>query len=278
MAINRDIYLDTRMMISRLESLFPASAQHPGLSSPAHAGLAALLQRLSTESAFAQAVRLIPSQSPMLRDEKFVKDREQFGGGKGRGVQISAQVRAEALVHMGQIFGILELLLADGRDWIAGTEHVSLADLEAVWPVDWVINDLRPPKEHFSAEKYQKVFAWQARFRALVKERMKANEKAVAVITGEQATPFVLGAGFSEEEKLTVDQSDPTGLKEGEEVEVFPTDGGGFFHQDRGKLVGLSGGEVVIVKDVQGTGKQIRVHAPRWQFRVRRVKGEKGKL
>jgi hypothetical protein len=75
-----------------------------------------------------------------------------------------------------------------------------------------------------------------------------------------------------------VDGEDPTGLREGEVVEVFPTDGGGFFHQDRGRLVGLSAGEVVIEKEVQGTGKKIRVHAPRWQFRVRRVKGGKEKL
>jgi hypothetical protein len=264
-------------MLSRLETLFPPSAEHPGLSTPSSAALAAVLQKLSTESAFSQAVRLIPAESPALKDPKFLKDREQFGGGKGRGVQISPQVRAEALVHMVQIFEILELLLADGRNWIGGTKEVGMADLEALWPVDWVINDLRPEKKFLSEEKFPKTFAWQKRFRALVKERTKANEKAVRVIKGEQATPFVLGAGLSEE-KLSVDESDPTGLKEGDEVEVFPTDGGGFFHQDKGKLVGLSSGEVVIVKDVEGTGKQIRVHAPRWQFRVRRLKGEKSKL
>jgi hypothetical protein len=135
MAIGRDIYVDSRLMISKLDSLFPASASHPGLSHPQHAGLASLLQKLSTESAFSQVVRLIPAENPLMKDAKFLKDREQFGG--GRGIKASPAARQEATVHMQQIFAILESLLVDGRPWIAGTEEPSLADLEGVWPIDW---------------------------------------------------------------------------------------------------------------------------------------------
>ena len=45
--------------------------------------------------------------------------------------------------------------------------------------------------------------------------------------------------GFAEE-NIDVDESDPSGLKAGEWVEVWPTDSG-IRHRDQGSLVGLSG-------------------------------------
>ena len=38
MAIGREVYVDTRIMIAKLEELFPASAEHPRLSMPETTG------------------------------------------------------------------------------------------------------------------------------------------------------------------------------------------------------------------------------------------------
>lgn len=64
---------------------------------------------------------------------------------------------------------------------------------------------------------------------------------------------------------------DPTGLKIGDQIEVWPIDSG-FGSKDRGKLVRLDGEEVVIEK-VNAKGTVVRVHAPRHGFRVRAVGG-----
>jgi hypothetical protein len=130
MAIGRDIYLDTRLMISKLEEMFPASSQHPGLSSLETNGLAQLLQKLSIDgSIFKYAVRQIPRDSPLMKSPKFQKDRAGFAGPQWD-LGDARLWRPEAIIHMQQIFDIIDNLLADGRNWIAGTETISLADLE----------------------------------------------------------------------------------------------------------------------------------------------------
>lgn len=62
---------------------------------------------------------------------------------------------------------------------------------------------------------------------------------------------------------------DPSGLQKGDEVEVWPTDSGSN-HRDRGRLVKLDGGEIVV-QGRTGGGKTVRIHAPRHGFRVRKV-------
>ena len=73
-----------------------------------------------------------------------------------------------------------------------------------------------------------------------------------------------------------MDESDPTGLRKGEVVEVWPIDSGSS-GRDRGALVGLDWGEVVVEGVVGvGMGVSVRIHAPRHGFRIRRARAEKG--
>ena len=133
MAIGRDVYIDSRAITRRLDELFPPSAQHPGLSSPETAGLAALLNKfvVDTGGVFVRAVQMIPSSFGLMQDEAFIKDRAGFFGGKSSMADTLAQ-RPDAIVHMRQAFELLESLLQDGREWIAGTKEPSIADLEGM--------------------------------------------------------------------------------------------------------------------------------------------------
>lgn len=129
-AIGRDVYLDTRAIIARLEQLFPASAQHPGLSTPETAGLAALLNKFVTDaSLFVHSTTIMSPDLPVFKDEKFLKDRAGFFGPKGM-VESLKERRGAGLVHVRQCFEILETLLGDGRRWVGGTEGVTMADHE----------------------------------------------------------------------------------------------------------------------------------------------------
>ena len=130
MAIGRDVYLDSRMIIHRLEERFPASEQHPAFSTKETAGVAALLNKLSVDASFfAHAVGIMPPEAPVFKDESFMKDRSGYFGREWT-AEGQAKGRPEALVHVRQLFDILESMFADDRQWIAGTESPTLADLE----------------------------------------------------------------------------------------------------------------------------------------------------
>ena len=91
-------------------------------------------------------------------------------------------------------------------------------------------------------------------------------------IKGPEALEISSSGNFAEEEG-EVDSKDPSGLRKGMEVEVWPVDSG-FSHRDRGRLVGLDGEEIVVER-VNGRGVAVRVHTPRHGFRVRSFEGVK---
>lgn len=160
--------------------------------------------------------------------------------------------------------------------------------ITGLWAIDWFIKDLRASTDYFTAGKYPKLFAWRDRFRAVLKQAREQAPKAVS-LKGEDAVKFVTSASFTDQ-ATTIDESDPLNLKQGATVELYPTDGGGYTHQvssrpqanihslteyqDHGKLVKLTKDEVAIAIQAK-SGEEIRVHAPRWQFRVRAVDAAK---
>jgi len=85
----------------------------------------------------------------------------------------------------------------------------------------------------------------------------------------------ISSSDFAEPEGV-VDSTDPTGLKKGETVEVWPIDSG-FNHKDRGALVSLTGAEIVIQSKTVD-GQTVRIHTPRHGFRLRGVEGKSSSL
>lgn len=110
--------------------------------------------------------------------------------------------------------------------------------------MDWVVSTLYPPEEHFDANIYPKTYAWIDRYRQARAAALARADEPVQ-FTGEKAVEFITHANFTDD-RPTVDGHDPTGLQQGAYVELFPTDGGGYTHQDRGRLVKLSRDEVAI--------------------------------
>jgi glutathione S-transferase len=129
MSIGRDIYYDTRLILARLEQSFPASSLHPALSTPKNKGLEALLEKFTVDAGiFSKAAQSLPPDLPTMKDEKFIKDRAEFTGSSW---SQEARVKGypEALAHIRHAFDILEAMLLDGRQWIGGTDKISLADI-----------------------------------------------------------------------------------------------------------------------------------------------------
>jgi len=289
LSIGRDVYLDTRLIIQKLE---PLSSDRPklGATSAEHQAIERLLETYAVDGGlFTSAAKLIPPDIPLIRDPKFQRDRADFfGASSGTSSRKSSSsrserppiaVRPEAVLELRRNAELLEnTLLADGRDWILGNAEPSLADIEAVWPLHWLAGmsaGLTPtpalPPDQVSAKQFPRVFAWIARFQAAVtaaKKHLPHGEPKS--VSGEQAAnDIVLQAPLYEDaEAVGVDEKDPVasfhGLRKGHLVSVWPIDSGSSpVHRDIGQLVALNEAEVIIETEVG-----VRLHAPRHGFRV----------
>lgn len=129
MTIGRDVYCDTRLILSKLESRFPNGAL--GASQPDQKAVEKLLEKWTIDGGiFMRMAQAIPPEMPLLKDPKFTKDREDYTGASWSQENRKA-VRPEAIAHIRDAFEFLETgLLADGREWILKTEKPSLADIE----------------------------------------------------------------------------------------------------------------------------------------------------
>ncbi|KAF2492900.1 hypothetical protein BU16DRAFT_93411 [Lophium mytilinum] len=270
MAIGRDVYCDTRLILRKLEEMFPDGAL--GATGPEQKAIERLLEKWMIEGpVFSRAASLIPTSFPTMNDPTFMKDRTQFSGRPWDKAAME-KGRPESIAYMRSAFEFLETtLLADGRDWILKTDKPSLADIEAIWPFDWLA-DMKGslPPNVVSAEQFPRVFSWIARWRAAVKAAKAAVPKPVT-LKGPEAAKLILEADFAE--PSSVDANDPLGLTEGVEVEVYPTDSG-FLNRDRGPLVTLTQDEVAVASRSREGGQEIRIHAPRTGFRVTKVEAK----
>ena len=129
MAIGRDIYCDSRIILRKLEELFPTGAL--GASSAEEKAIEKFLEIWAIESGvFARASQLIPTSMPLLNDPNFTKDREDYSGRSWSKEDIASN-RPEAVAAIRSGFKFLETtLLADGRQWILKREKPTLADIE----------------------------------------------------------------------------------------------------------------------------------------------------
>lgn len=282
LAVGHDVYLDTRLILQSLESL-ECLANRPKLGAAEgteHRAVERLLSSLINEAGpFVWAVTMFPPELPIFMDERFVKDRSEFMGASGRKFgPAPAQVRAEATANLRGVFVLLEnTFLADGRDWLLGSNHSdgpSLADIEGVWLLHWLRGIPGAlPKDVLSEQQFPRVFAWIERFDQAVKAAAQKVGQAPTV-SGEDAARIIVGAEYVNRDDGfgQVAPEEPVAkaleLKKGENVVVYPLDTGSA-QKDSGVLLSLDGNEVVFETraTIKGT-PAVRVHAPRLGFRV----------
>ncbi|EEU45126.1 uncharacterized protein NECHADRAFT_40488 [Fusarium vanettenii 77-13-4] len=275
LAVGRDVYLDTRLQMRKLEAMFP-KLPRLGATSPDQIAVERLLSTLTNDTdILATALPLLPQDLPLLKDPAYYRDRGDFLGTELNGSGMDAK-KPEALVELASDIGFLEnALLADGRDWISGTEKPSLADIEAIWPFHWITGIQGAlPEDRFSPSVYPRVYAWIRRFQSAV-SAAKKRVGAPVTLSGEEAASEIRAGSFCEPEK-DVEASDAVvlaqSLRKGVAVMVWPTDTGSS-GRDEGTLVSIDADEVVY--ETGGVEGFVRVHAPRHRFRVEGVKEAK---
>jgi glutathione S-transferase len=268
-SIGKDVYCDSRLILSKLEALYPDSAL--AVSRPSDAGVRALFESWTVDGGiFANAVRLMPYwvADGMLQDKAFLDDRQKLSGGRRMTKEAMEAGRPDGLQNIRQAFEMLEkTFLADGRDWVLATKEPSVADIDAVWPFEWIVVDrfMRQGllEVGFGEQKYPRVYAWVKRFMSVVEERKKACEKPTT-LDGATMAMQVLSAS-SQTDDIGFISDDPLDLKKGDQVEVYPADYGQM-GKSLGALVGLSTSEVVIKND-----KGLHLHFPRWNFSIKKL-------
>jgi glutathione S-transferase len=276
LSIGRDVYLDTRLILQKLEQLAPEKPRLAADSNPEHCAIERLLEVLTIDGGlFKSVVQLMPPGIPQLRDLAFLQDRaDLLDGVMLYTPEALAEARPDAISEVRNAFELLETtLLADGRAWILKTEAPSLADIEAVWPLHWIslIPGALPP-DQISKALYPRVFSWIERFQQAV----SSTENGVPVlvtVSGQQAMEMIVSSMYNDMDGH-IDETDPAvqhlGLQKGQLVRVWPTDSGSN-HKDVGTLVSINGKEVAIETIAGDT--VVRVHAPRHGFRVCAHKG-----
>ncbi|EAA32197.1 hypothetical protein GE21DRAFT_7778 [Neurospora crassa] len=306
LSIGRDVYLDTRLILSKLEdldlpSLNPKLSAAPGTDALA---LQSLLSHYSIDGGlFSRAAQLLFSlDNPLLRDPQFLADRADFVAGGGAGNAPPSQFSSreemaalgpEALADLRDYCQMLETtVLADGRNWILknstdtdndnNNNRPGLADIEAVFVLHWVMSlPGALPKEQFNDDKFPRVWKWVERFRVAVGETTTPTQQTaaqkkgdgnnkVATIKGDKARDLILGARWNED-------SEKKEVEAGEAIVQF-------HGLKKGTLVEVwptDSGSAPAHRDVGRlvsldsrevvieNEKGVRVHAPRHGFRVK---------
>lgn len=293
-AIGRDIFCDTLLIMNRLDTLFPNSNKYPTIAATDSTGraLEKLLEKWTDVGVFKSAADAIPSSLPLCQDPAFIKDRTELWGYDWTPAEQDKR-RTQGLSNLRANFDFLEDLLADGRQWVLGTDKPQVADIhgehhlrptlhpttfchadDTPFAAAWIFGWMRSlpdglPEQFFPHTRYAKTHAWLDRYDAAVQSSKDAGPKP-QTLSSDDTLDKVLGkkdagrtGGFGVPD-IGV-QDDPLGLKQGDSVEVYARDTG-FNHRDVGKLVGLDNGEVVIEKASGRDGEPVRLHFPRWNF------------
>ncbi|OAP64723.1 hypothetical protein AYL99_00695 [Fonsecaea erecta] len=272
LAIGRDIYCDTRIIIDKLEELFPAARISP--NSPFEKGLAHLFENwLIDGGPFWRTAGLIPPTAEVMHDPAWLKDRSSMSG-RSFDMDTLMHNRPEALAHARMYFHLMEHeLLADGRRYLLDTPEPTLADIHGIWTFDWTLQPRMHMLEYLekdviSEQLFPRTFAYVDRFRKAI-ARKQEQHGMPEELSDADTIQKILASDFFEPEG-TVDPADPLRLKKGQMVEIFPVESG-FTHHDKGELVSIGVKEVVIAsKPTVGEGR-LRLHFPRVNFRIQPV-------
>ena len=218
---------------------------------------------------FWRAVTLLPMwKHPFLKDPKFVEDRGKMLG-RPFDPQMLMQARTEALADMRLAFELMETtFLADGRRWVLGNnDSPSLADIDAVYPLQWIVRDQLmeggTPEEFINAKRFPKTFAWIDRFLDVV-SNAEASMPRPTRLSGKEAVRKILGVAETAMDQY-VDSQDPLRLSIDDVVRIVATDNAST-HSDCGRLLRLDIGHVCILNE-----RNLRLHFPRWNFSIQRV-------
>ena len=276
LSIGRDVYLDTPLIMSKLNQAELGRTSLVGGETVEQKAMTKLLESSVLDTGlFLAVVLLMLPKLPGAKDSAFMKDRADLVSSKTfYPPQVLSNMTPDAITRVKRFFHFLETtLLSDGRQWILGTSAPSQADIEAVWPLCWLTQvPSAIPEQHISSQMFPKTFAWIQRFEEAVASARETLGKP-SKLTGQQAAEMITSSPFNESESQ-VDTCDPVvqhqSLKKGQLVHVWPTDSGSRY-KEHGELLSINDKEIVL--GIKAGDVPIHVHTPRNKFAIRADEG-----
>ena len=245
--VGADIYCDTQLIMLELEKRAP----RPPLLPTNAAGEARALAMWVDRNVFWSAVGVVMGGIGDKLPEAFHKDRSAFSG---RPFDV-ARLKEMAPLAADQTYAQLALaedMLADGRSYLMGTVP-TLADCALYNPVWFIQSQLGEAAAPL--DRLPDIVAWSQRMKALGGGKRTDIKASDALDIAKAAKP---GA-------VTVDVSDPSGLKAGQTISITPDDTGKV--PVTGTLVGLTNARISIIRSDDQVGDVI-VHFPRAGFMI----------
>ncbi|KIV92321.1 hypothetical protein PV10_06773 [Exophiala mesophila] len=270
LAIGRDIYCDTRLIISKLEELFPQT--RIGGKTPFERGVDHLIENWVIDGGpFWRTSGLIPWDADVIKDPEWCEDRREMTGRPFDANTLKA-ARPESLSHSRMYFNQMEKEhLADGREFLLGGPEPTLADIHALWVFHWTVGmsmgmGATLEKDIISDKQFPKTFAFIDRAVKAITARQIQNQNKPHELSADEAVKTILDSDFFESEG-DIDPLDPLKLEKGQMVEIYPVESG-FNHRDRGELVSIGINEVVIASTPNVGQGVLRIHYPRVNIRI----------
>ena len=172
------------------------------------------------------------------------------------------EVRPSALAAFRQYLDIIEhdfLTDDESGPWINGAK-AGIADVHTSWIPKFALETLKYAEDkelRLGKDQYPRLHKWLAGFPE------HTPESQPEPLSGDDASKRVLSLDYAAKD-IGIDDSDPTGLKAGQDVQVGTTDDAepGNMMQ-HGKLVGLSRREIVVELT-----NGLRIHFPRIGYSV----------
>ncbi|KAF2680376.1 hypothetical protein K458DRAFT_407391 [Lentithecium fluviatile CBS 122367] len=302
LAIGREIYCDTSLIIEALEHFFPVKDGW-GSVYPACEGLGSSWTYKGIARGFASfwvdrplfrvTTGLIP---PSVWRSDFGTDRSQLIGHKLDPEKLAKKIPLN-LSNLDLHLSLLEPSFRDSTKWVLPTKTPSLADISLYYQLRWGM-DISAGKgiynltgggakdegedvmgAVFNEQRFPGLWGWFHRLEAFLNDLPDRETTIDPDASSEwkealRATPLLGDGGLlvpaAAGQHPTLDSQ--RGLVEGKVVSVAPDDTG---RDDPtvGRLVGL-GVEEVVISPVERGELDVRIHFPRLGFVVRRVEGE----
>ncbi|KAF2469426.1 uncharacterized protein BDR25DRAFT_343778 [Lindgomyces ingoldianus] len=250
--IDGDIYSDTRSILQKLEERFPEGrlGMRGGMRMEKYWGR----QALYCGPGILKAGGLIPKDRKAYRGEPWTKEALSEGSPE----------------NLGYIRGSLEVLgrtlLPDVRNWVLKTENRHLVEIK-VCDTQSRSRLASPPPPAQRPALQLLLFVHALEFLITVSGSLKMQISIWPFDWLAKQKGSMPPSVVSERRFPKVRRKRSLGVKEGVEVEVYPTDSG-FIYRDRGWLMTLTPNEATVAAKSGVGDTDIRIHAPRSGFRI----------
>jgi glutathione S-transferase len=249
--IGSDIYCDTRMILRVLECIKPAPTLYP----EPWAGMAHAISFWAENQLFRPISLYVSGSSPDAFPLSLQADRAAMRGLPPPSTEAMARAAARNAPNVRAQLPLIEGMLSDGREWIAGPA-ASIADF-SIYHALWFITGRTDRLAH-ELDPFQLTQTWMKRMAAFGHGMRQTMAPEAALAVAAAATP--ISSGLSE----PFAEDPPLGAR----VRIRADDYGR--EAVEGALAMINAEEIAIRRDDKSLGELI-VHFPRLGYDLREI-------